>query len=276
MARKVISQDNRTSLATDLETKVVFDWSMNESEQKSVTGHLRRLLMDKHKQEWDTLVGTAQNKMIVCKKHNRPVIMYCGDCDVSLCVNCDIKSHVDMGHDVQNYCRAHQVGYRGSCLLCEKERWTGIVDVPAITAEELFKQNEKGADLIVIDVRNDQEYDTGHLPKSYENFHMEFKYLSQPTDSRYKQFKDLIEKNPDACIIIMSQWSPKKRHKKETSPKGSARGYIGAAMIKITFKHDKVYYLDGGWSAFHKEYPEIVQKGHDPSKCGICQFYHHD
>lgn len=271
MVKSTTSADSRTTMAVDMETKVVFEWSMKEIDSKSVPDHLRALLVAKHNTKtWADLVKIVQKKMVICEKHNKPTTMYCNDCKAVLCLECDIKAHLDLSHDVLNFCRMHEVGYRESCLMCEKERWEGITNVPGISAKELKEKLDAKEPLVIIDLRNKIEYGEGHLPSGYPYHHIEFKYLSLPMKDEFKELSNYIEASKDKLIVMMSQSMPKSNIKK---PTGAVRSFIAGSQIKVMFKANDVRYLDGGWTAFHFEYPKIVDKDHNKEKCRICRFY---
>ncbi|QYZ79776.1 hypothetical protein E2N92_10210 [Methanofollis formosanus] len=263
----------RTSIALDQETKDVFDWSMQKNGAKNISGYLRKLLENKHGKPWDRLVEEAYNETLVCEKHNQPYIAYCMDCDIALCAGCNIKGHLEAGHDIQNFCRRHQIAYKESCLLCEADRWSGIADIPTIKAPGLRSILESDEPIIIIDVRTEKEWEEGHLPtqcRPYKYlFNIPWYYFDLREKDQYKTLEEITGKHPDYRYLIMSQGQPKR----EGTITGSARSLISAVKLKVFFQVEHIEYVDGGWAAFHHAYPDIVEEHRANGHCRICEFY---
>lgn len=266
-------EKKRTSIALDKETKDVFDWSVKKTGARNISGHLRMLLESKHGETWERLTEKAYDEMLICEKHNQPFIAYCMDCDVALCAGCNIRAHCEAGHDIQNFCRRHQIAYKESCLLCEADRWRGIADIPHLTATELKPILESNEEIIIIDVRTPKEWEEGHLPsqcRPYEYlFNIPWYYFDLRDKKQYKVLEDITTKHPDYRYIVMSQGQAKR----EGEITGSARSLISAVKLKVFFQIKRVEYADGGWAAFHHAYPDIVEGHRSNGHCRICEYY---
>ncbi|MDG6219578.1 MAG: rhodanese-like domain-containing protein [Candidatus Thermoplasmatota archaeon] len=258
----------RSSIAVESDVKVVFDWSMEKLDSKTTSKHVQKLLESTHNDSWSKLVEKAQKAKLVCEKHNLPYVTICVDCDKPMCPKCDVTSHIEMGHRVNRFCRKHEVGYNTVCLLCESEKWTDVVNVPFIKPVGLKEKLEKDAEkLVLIDTRGDSEWDEGHLPNSNHIKWSDFRY---ERSEGYDELKELVKQNHGKQFILISQGYPK-REKNEV--KGSARGFLAAVELKTFHGIEDVFVLDGGWTAFHALYPDIV-KGHKQNgMCRICDFY---
>ena len=246
----VIVAQKRKSIVIDGETKDVFDWSMKKELNRNSSEHIRKLLMTYHKKEWHELLADTR----ICEEHGKPYTLMCKDCKIALCPECKIDLHKD--HDLQFFCRTHQVGYRTTCMLCERDRWEGIVNVPIITADELKEQLES-ENIIFVDVRGDSEWDEGHLPRSHHIKWVDFRLRN--TDG-HKDLENLVETHMDERWIFMSQGSPK-------YPGKPARAWLAAADVKIMYQVENVVCLEGGWSHFHEKFPDIVERHKSNCSC---------
>ena len=240
--RGVMVAKIRKSIVIDGETKDVFDWSMKEELNRNSSEHIRKLLEKYHGKKWSELLKDTR----ICQEHGKPYTLMCKDCKIALCPECKIDLHKD--HDLQFYCRTHEVGYRTTCMLCERDRWEGIVDVPMITADELKEQLES-ENIIIVDVRGNSEWDEGHLPKSHHIKWVDFRLRN--TDG-HNYLENLVEKHIDERWIFMSQGSPDHSSK-------PARAWLAAADVKTMYQVNDVACLEGGWSYFHKKFPDIVE-----------------
>jgi len=267
------TEKKRTSIALDKETKDVFDWSMKKHGAKNISLYLRNLLETKHGESWNDLIGTAYNEMMVCEKHNQPYIAYCVDCGVPLCAGCNIKAHHEAGHDIQNFCRRHQIAYKEACLLCEADRWKGIVEIPMLTASDLRSILRSDEKIIVIDVRTVKEWEEGHLPRKCRNyqylFNIPWYYFDLREKSQYHTLEEINSRHPDYHYIILSQGQPAKDKKIS----GSARSLISAVKLRVFFQIKKISYINGGWAAFHTTYSDIVEDHRLNGHCRICEYY---
>lgn len=251
---------------------------MQKEGSKNVTEHLRTLLLTNHKsQSWGELTKAVRSDKLICEKHNRPYTAICVECGLALCPQCNIKSHLDMKHDVQNFCRIHQVGYHTACLLCEQDRWKNVIDINEISPL-VFKDNlDSDQKIVVFDVRSDIEWEEGHLPSNYDNhhnflYHFPYQYfdLRDNTHTHFQKIRNIVEKNQDLQFIIISQAKPEK----DRPATGCARSYIVGAILKSLLAVNRVSCVNGGWAAFHYLYPEIVEDHRSSGKCRICNFYH--
>ena len=278
MSPKKESPEKRTSIAIDTETKDVFDWSMQKESSKNVTEHMRTLLQNNHKcQSWGELTTRVRSEKLICDKHNRPFTAICVECGLALCPQCNIKSHLDMKHDVQNFCRIHQVGYHTACLLCEHDRWKDVIDINVISPKEFKDHLDSDQKIIVFDVRSEKEWNEGHLPSDYNKHHnylhpfpYQFFDLRDTTHTQFPKIRAIVEKNKDRLFIIISQAKPEK----DALATGCARSYIAGAILKSLLAVNNVSCVDGGWAAFHYLYPDIVEEHRSNGKCRICDFYH--
>lgn len=245
----------RTSIAIDEETKQVLDWSMSMKGARKISKYIRILLIEFHKEEFDTeddgdiwfqLLKESRKNKLICDKHGKPYTLMCKDCEISLCPECKIDPHKD--HDLQFFCNIHEVPYRTTCMLCERDRWEGIVDVPMINADEL-KEQLKSGNIIVVDVRGDSEWDEGHLPKSHHIKWVDFRLRN--TDG-HKNLENLVEKHRAERWIFISQGSPK-------YPGKPARAWLAGADVKTMYQVENVACLEGGWTHFHEKFPDIVE-----------------
>lgn len=262
-----MDRKKRSSIAVESEVKVVFDWSMEKLDSKTTSQHVQKLLERAHKDSWSNLVENAQNAKLICEKHNRPYVTICKECNMPMCSKCDVGAHIDLGHNVKRFCRKHQFGYHKYCLLCESERWKDIVDVSFIKPIVLKEKLEEYAEeLIIIDTRGD-EWDEGHLPNAVHIIWSDFRY---DRSEGYEQLRQIVNKNSNKQFVLISQGNPKKKISEVT---GSARGYLAAVELKMIHGIDNVVVLDGGWTAFHVLYPEIVEGHKQNGKCRICDFY---
>lgn len=251
----------RTSIAIDIETKDVLDWSMSQKKTRNFSEHTRKLLEKFHGEDWPQLLKRARADQLICEKHGKPFTLICKDCEVALCPKCRIEPHLD--HQLQFFCRIHQVGYQTTCMLCERDRWEGIVDdIPMITADELRKEMEN---CICIDVRGDSEWEEGHLPGSY---HVKWVDIRLRNSDGYKHLMNLVKEHRNKRWIFISQGNIK-----EAKPTGSARGWLAAADLKTMHRVENVAYLDGGWVNFHSKYKDIVEDHRSNGSCQICEFH---
>jgi len=247
----------RKSIVIDGETKDVFDWSMNKELDRNSSDHIRKLLVKFHdKEKWSELLIDTR----ICEKHGKPYTLMCKDCEVALCPECRIDLH--QGHDLQLFCRIHQMPYRTTCMLCERDRWEGIVDVPMITADELKEQLES-ENIIFVDVRGKSEWDEGHLPKSH---HIKWVDFRLKNTEGHEHLKNLVEKHRDKLWIFISQGYIK--DPKLTKP---ARGWLAAADLKMIHQIENVACLEGGWVCFHLKFPDIVEGHKSNGSCQICK-----
>ncbi|WP_048145874.1 B-box zinc finger protein [Methanoplanus limicola] len=264
----------RTSIAVDNDTKEVIDWSMGKSDSKSVNGYVRKLLEKKHDLKWDELLTIARNEQLVCEEHNLPYIMICEDCNKALCPDCDIKAHLDLGHDVKNFCRKHQIGYNGHCLLCEKERIEEVIKIPDISPDKLMEILDSNEEIIVIDVRTEKEWGEGHLPLKYNKninfvFNIPYFYIDLTKKDKFRELSKITLNNSLKKFIMVSQGPLVKGEE----PEGSTRSYIFGALLKSMFNINNIVCLDGGWAGFHKKYPDIVEEHNKGGECRVCKFY---
>ena len=244
----------RKSIVIDGETKDVFDWSMKEELNRNSSEHIRKLLEKYHDKEWSDLLKDAR----ICVEHGKSYTLMCKDCKIALCPECNITLHKD--HDLQFYCRTHQVGYQTTCMLCERDKWEGIVDVPTITADELNEQLES-KDTIIVDVRGNSEWDKGHLPRSNHIKWVDFRLRN--TDG-HKDLENLVETHRAERWIFISQGSQK-------YPGKPARAWLAGADVKTMYQVENVACLEGGWSHFHEKFPDIVEGHESNDSCQICK-----
>ncbi|MCJ7616236.1 MAG: hypothetical protein MUO43_06830 [Desulfobacterales bacterium] len=238
----------RKSILIDDETKAVFDYSMLKEGTRNFSEHIRKLLGSYHKKEWPELLKDAR----ICEKHGKPYTIICKDCELALCPECNIDLH--QNHNVQFFCRIHQVGYQTTCMLCERDRWEGIVEIPLISADELVVKL-KSKKVIFIDVRGDTERSKGYLPGSH---HTKWIFFRLKNTEEHKNLEDLIKENKDKLWIFISQGSSK-------NPSKPARAWLAAADIKTMYHINEVVCLEGGWSYFHSKFPDIVEYPADSS-----------
>ena len=278
MRRMKESSDKRTSIAIDSETKDIFDWSMQKKGSKNVTEHMHLLLQNNHEcASWEDLLKKVRYEKLICEIHNLPYTAICVDCDLALCPKCNIKSHLDMKHDVQNFCRIHQVGYHTACLMCEYDRWKEVIDVDEITPEEFKDRLDSDKEIVVFDVRSDKEWIEGHLPMEY-NKHREYLHhfpyhyfdLRDTTHEQFQQIRTIVEENQGSSFITISQSKPER----DSPAKHCARSYVVGAILKSLLAATDVSCVKGGWAAFHYLYPNIVEEHKSNGKCRICDFYH--
>ena len=244
----------RKSIVIDEETKGVFDWSMKEELNRNSSEHIRKLLETYYGKEWSGLLKDTR----ICMDHGKPYTLMCKDCKMGLCPECNIDLHKD--HDLQFYCRTHEVGYQTTCMLCERDKWEGIVDVPMITADELKKELES-KNIICIDVRGDTEWSEGYIPKSHHIKWVDFRL--KKTDG-HKNLENLVENHRTKRWIFISQGSPK-------YPGKPARAWLAAADVKTMYQVENVACLEGGWSHFHEKFPDIVEGHKLNGSCRICK-----
>jgi rhodanese-related sulfurtransferase len=263
-----MDRKKRSSVAIESDVKIVFDWSMEKLGSKTTSKHVQKLLESAHDDNWSNLVEKAQKAKLVCEKHNLPYVTICVNCDKAMCPKCDITAHIEMGHRVNRFCRKHEVGYHTVCLLCESEKWTDVVNVPFIKPVGLKEKVEVDAEkLVFIDTRGDSEWNEGHFPDSKHIKWSDFRYEKS---EGYSELKKLVKQNHDKQFVLISQGYPKK---KKDEVKGSARGFLAAAELKTFHGVEDVVVLDGGWTAFHAFYPEIVEGHKQNGKCRVCDFY---
>jgi rhodanese-related sulfurtransferase len=249
----------RTSIAIDSETKEVLDWSMSQKKTRNFSEHTRKLLEKYHGEDWPQLLKRARANQLICEKHGKPYTLICKDCEVALCPGCRIEPHLE--HQLQFFCRIHQVGYQTTCMLCERDRWEGIVDIPMITADELRKEM---GNYICIDVRGDSEWKEGHLPGSY---HIKWVDIRLKNSDGYKQLMDIIREHKNERWLFISQGNIK-----DKKPARPARGWLAAADLKTMHHVENVACLEGGWVNFHSKYRDIVEDHRSNGSCQICEF----
>lgn len=236
----------RTSIVIDTETKEVFDWSMGEEGTRNTSEHTRRLLEKCHKEEWPKLLKRTRVAKLVCEKHEKPFTLICKDCGLALCPKCRIDLHKD--HDLQFFCRIHEVGYQTTCLLCERDRWEGIVDVNMIDTDDLKEELASG-NIICVDVRGDSDWNNGHLPKSH---HIKWVDFRLKNTEGHKELMQLVKMHEDKRWVFMSQGSSK-------NPGRPARAWLAAADVKTMYNIEDVACLKGGWLHFHEKFLDIVE-----------------
>jgi len=244
----------RKSIVIDEETKGVFDWSMKEELNRNSSEHIRKLLETYHRKDWSELLKDTR----ICMEHGKPYTLICKDCALALCSECKIALHQD--HDLQFYCRTHEVGYQTTCMLCERDKWEGIVDVPMITADELKKELESN-NIICIDVRGDSEFVDGRIPNSNT---IKWVDIRLKKTEGHKKLESLVKKNKDKRWIFISQGSQK-------YPGKPARAWLAAADVKTMYQVENVACLEGGWSHFHEKFPDIVVGHKSNGSCQICK-----
>ena len=256
----------RTSIAIDEETKQVLDWSMSMKGARKISKYIRKLLIEFHKKECDTendgdiwfqLLKESRKANLICEDHGKPYTLICKSCEIALCPECRTYVHQGQGHNLQFFCNKHQVGYQTTCMLCERDRWEGIVDVPMITADDLKKELESN-NIICIDVRGDSEWDEGYIPNSDHIKWIDFRLKKT---KGHKYLENLVEKHRAERWIFISQGSPK-------YPGKPARAWLAAADVKTMYQVKNVACLEGGWSHFHEKFPDIIEypKSDDPSQ----------
>ncbi|MCL7413136.1 MAG: rhodanese-like domain-containing protein [ANME-2 cluster archaeon] len=246
----------RKSIVIDEETKDVFDWSMKEELNRNSSKHIRKLLEKYHGKKWSNLLIDTR----ICKEHGKPYTLMCKDCKIGLCPECKIYLH--KGHDLQFYCRIHQVGYQTTCVLCECDRWNKIVDIDMISADRLEK--ELGSEnTICVDVRGESEWDEGHFPKSH---HIKGVYFRLQNTDEHKGIDKLIEENRDKHWIFISQG-----YIKDPKLTKYGRGWLAAADLKTVHQIENVSCLEGGWVCFHLKFPDIVEGHKSNGSCQICK-----
>ena len=246
----------RKSIVIDGETKDVFDWSINEELNRNSSEHIRKLLETYHKKEWSELLTDTR----ICEEHGKPYTLMCKDCKDALCPECKIDLH--KGHEVQFYCRIHQMGYQTACVLCECDRWSKIVDVDMISADKL--NEELGSDdIICVDVRGKKERAEGYLPKSY---HFKGANFRPQTTDESKTLKEFIEENRDKRWIFISQG-----YINDPKLTKYGRAWLAAADLKTMYQIEDVSCLEGGWVCFHREFPDIVEGHKSNGSCQICE-----
>lgn len=268
-----MSESKRTSITIDGETKKVFDWSMQKEESKTTSSHLRELLQKYHREnDWDKLAEIADKELRVCAKHNKPYILYCKNCDATLCSNCDSGAH--KGHKLQYFCRKHEIGYDmdKTCMFCEREKWETVIKVSKITAEGLKDKIESDSELVVIDTREDDEWEEGHLNGKY-TYHIKWSDFKNRDSEEYKELEEVVQEHEHSHFIVMSQGYPQKK-KEETS--GSVRGFLAAVDLQLIHGIKEVAFLDGGWAAFHSQYPDLVVEHKKNGKCRVCNYYNNE
>ncbi len=263
-----MDRKKRSSIAVETEVKGVFDWSMEKLDSKTTSTHVQKLLEKTHGKSWLELVKETQKAKLVCEKHNLPYVTICEDCDKSMCPKCDVTTHVTMGHRVNRFCRKHEVGYHTVCLLCESEKWTDVINVLSMKPKGLKEKLEAdGSELVLIDTRGNSEWQEGHLPNAK---HIRWPDFRDEKSDGYKELKELVKQNKDKQFVLISQGYPKR---KKEDVKGSARGFLAAVELKTFHGVEDAVVLDGGWTAFHASYPDIVEGHKQNGKCRICDFY---
>ena len=245
--------NKRASIVIDSETKEVFDWSMSKEGTRNFSEHVRKLLNRFHDTEdFSQLLKEARKSNLFCEKHKKPFTLICKDCEVALCPDCNTNLH--QTHQVQFFCNIHEVGYQTTCMLCERDRWEGIVDVPMLNANDLKVKMGLG-NIIFIDVRGDSEWKEGYLPNSH---HIKWIDIRLKNTDGHKILENLIKEHRDKQWIFISQGSP--RH-----PGKPARAWLAAADIKTMYHINEVSCLEGGWSNFHLKFPDIIEYPNDSS-----------
>jgi len=272
-----MSESKRTSITIDSETKQVFDWSMQKKGSKTTSSHLRELLQNYHEEnDWEELAKKAREESCVCPRHNKPYALYCKTCDATLCTDCNRAPHKD--HKLQYFCRKHEIAYDmdKACRMCEREEWETVIKVSSITPqglkeeiEKTAKKTENGAGLIVIDTREDDEWGEGHLDKRY-TYHIPWSEFKKQESEAYRELEKVVEQHRNSHFVVISQGYPQKK-KEETT--GSVRGFLGAVDMQLIHGVKDVAFLDGGWAAFHSQYPDIVEEHRKSGSCRVCSFY---
>jgi hypothetical protein len=254
----------RTSIAIDTETKDVLDWSMSQKKTKNFSEHTRKLLEKFYGEEWPQLLKRARTDKLICEKHGEPYTLICKDCELALCPKCRTDPHLD--HQLQFFCRIHQVGFQTTCMLCERDRWDGIVDIPMITAHELQKLLEmNNTEIICIDVRGESEWNEGHLPGSH---HIKWVDIRLRNSDGHKLLMDLIKEHRNEQWIFISQGNIK-----DEKPARPVRGWLAASDLKTMHRVENVVCLEGGWVYFHSRYPDIVDDHRSNGSCQVCESY---
>ncbi|NJD76230.1 MAG: rhodanese-like domain-containing protein [Candidatus Methanoperedens sp.] len=147
-------------------------------------------------------------------------------------------------------------------MLCERDRWEGIVDIPMINADDLKEEMDN---CICIDVRGDSEWEEGHLPGSH---HIKWVDIRLKNSDGYKRLMDLVKEHRNERWIFISQGNIK-----DIKPGRSARGWLAAADLKTMHRLENVACLEGGWVYFHSRNPDIVEDHRSKGSCQICEFH---
>ncbi|WP_321348246.1 rhodanese-like domain-containing protein [uncultured Draconibacterium sp.] len=95
-------------------------------------------------------------------------------------------------------------------------------------------------DYILIDVRTKDEYQAGHIPGAYlvQRGVLE-SHIAKETI--WEDFKHAMPKKDDTIILYCRS--------------GSRSALATKTLMMLGYKH--VYSLDGGWNAWHEEYPKL-------------------
>lgn len=75
---------------------------------------------------------------------------------------------------------------------CGKENENKNISYKTITSEEAFKMMENNSDILILDVRSKEEYDTGHIENS----------LNVPVNEIGNRFKEEVTIDLDKTILV--------------------------------------------------------------------------